>query len=80
MKISEIKTRTEEKHPFFFTRKTLRFFGQTMAMFKVSKCTDGRFLITCPGQWTKGSPAIPFGISTPLPIILISIEIEIFPY
>ena len=53
MKISEIKTRTEEKHPFFFTRKTLRFFGQTRAMFKVSKCTDGRFLIPCPRTMDK---------------------------
>jgi hypothetical protein len=48
MTISEIKNRTLETSPHFFTRKTLKFFGQTMRSFKVYKQTDGRYLITAP--------------------------------
>lgn len=48
MTIYEIKERTEETQPYFFERKTLKFFGQTMKDFKVYKQDDGRFLITAP--------------------------------
>ena len=48
MTIYEIKRRTEETAPHFFTRDTLKFFGQTMKDFKVYKQADGRFLITAP--------------------------------
>jgi len=48
MTIQEIKRRSEEKSPYFFTPKTLKFFGQTMRSFKVKKCEDGRYLISAP--------------------------------
>lgn len=48
MTISEIKQRTQATAPYYFTRKTMQFFGQTMRDFKVYKQADGRFLITAP--------------------------------
>jgi hypothetical protein len=48
MTISEIKNRTQENAPHFFTRKTLSFFGQTMRSFKQSKQADGRTKIFAP--------------------------------
>lgn len=48
MTISEIKQKTQETAPYYFTRKTMSFFGQTMRDFKVKKQSDGRYLITAP--------------------------------
>lgn len=48
MTISEIKQRTLETSPYFFSRDTMKFFHQTMRDFKVKKQPDGRFLITAP--------------------------------
>ena len=48
MTISEIKQRTQETAPYYFTRKTMQFFGQTMRDFRVSKQADGRYKITAP--------------------------------
>lgn len=48
MTISEVKYRTQEKQPYFFDRKSMKFFGQTMRDFKVYKQSDGRFEITAP--------------------------------
>ena len=48
MTISEIKRRTEENAPYFFTRKTLQFFGQTMRSFSVRKTQDGKYRISAP--------------------------------
>lgn len=48
MTIYEIKRRLEEKKPHFFSRDTLKFFGQTMRDFKVYKQKDGKFLIVAP--------------------------------
>lgn len=48
MTISEIKTRTQAKQPYFFDRKTMKFFGQTMRDFRIKKEPDGRFRITAP--------------------------------
>ena len=48
MTIYEIKRRTEETAPYFFTPKTLRFFGQTMRSFSVRKQVDGRIRISAP--------------------------------
>lgn len=46
MTISEIKYKTIETYPYFFDRKTLKFFGQTMNGFKVKKQNDGRYRIS----------------------------------
>ncbi len=48
MTIHEIKYLTEQTSPHFFTRSTLRFFGQTMKSFSVKKCADGRYRISAP--------------------------------
>tara|TARA_R100000008_G_scaffold13859_1_gene6767 strand:+ start:155 stop:376 length:222 start_codon:yes stop_codon:yes gene_type:complete len=48
MTIYEIKQRTKKTAPYFFSRNTMRFFGQTLKDFKVSKQEDGRFKITAP--------------------------------
>ena len=48
MTIYEIKRRTADNLPYYFSSKTLKFFGQTLKAFKVYKQTDGRYFITCP--------------------------------
>ncbi len=54
MTIAEIKRRTQETSPYYFTRDTMKFFGQTMRDFKVCKQSDGRFLITAPMRDRNG--------------------------
>ena len=51
MTIYEIKDQTKETAPYFFNRETLKFFGQTMKSFKVSKLNDKEYLITAPSYW-----------------------------
>lgn len=46
MTIYEIKELTQKTSPYFFSKDTLRFFGQTMKSFKVKKQKDGRYLIS----------------------------------
>ena len=53
MTISEIKERTAQTSPYFFSRATLRFFGQTMRSFSVHKQEDGRYRISAPYGPTK---------------------------
>lgn len=48
MTIAEIKRKTQETAPYYFTRKTMQFFGQTMRDFRVSSQPDGRYLISAP--------------------------------
>lgn len=48
MNIYDIKRATAETSPYFFTRETLRFFGQRMRDFKVKKQPDGRIKIAAP--------------------------------
>ena len=48
MTIYDIKRQTRETSPYFFSAETLRFFGQTMDSFDVSKCADGRYFIQAP--------------------------------
>jgi hypothetical protein len=43
--ISEIKSNTEINSPYFFSRDTLKFFGQTMKSFKVYKDSNNRIFI-----------------------------------
>jgi hypothetical protein len=47
MTIYEIKRRTAETSPYFFTRDTMRFFHQTLAMYRVRKL-GGKYLISAP--------------------------------
>lgn len=48
MTIYDIKRLTQETAPYFFTAKTLKFFGQTCRSFSVRKQADGRYLISAP--------------------------------
>jgi hypothetical protein len=47
MTIQEIKNRTRETSPYFFSEKTMRFFGQTLNSFKVEK-QGIKYLISAP--------------------------------
>lgn len=54
--IYEIKRASKKTSPHFFSRETLKFFGQTMKSFKVQKCDDGRYFIQAPrkhGGYTR---------------------------
>jgi hypothetical protein len=46
--IYDIKRLTSETSPYYFTSKTLKFFGQTMRSFSVKKQSDGRIKISAP--------------------------------
>ena len=48
MTIYEIKQRTLATSPYFFTAKTMKFFGQTMRSFSVKKLADGKYYISAP--------------------------------
>lgn len=50
--ISFIREATREASPHFFTRDTLRFFGQRVGMFKVWKGKSGAFYIAAPSYWS----------------------------
>ena len=54
MTISEIKRRTQETSPYFFSKDTMRFFGQTMRSFTVKKQDDGRYMIQAPMRDSNG--------------------------
>ena len=48
--IYDIKRLTMETSPYFFSKDTMKFFGQTMRDFKVSLLNDGRYKISAPSQ------------------------------
>ena len=43
--ISDIKSATSRTAPFFFSRDTLKFFGQSMSSFRVKKSPKGNIFI-----------------------------------
>lgn len=48
MTINEIKERTKDTAPYFFSEDTMKWFGQTLYDFRVEKQKDGRFKISAP--------------------------------
>jgi hypothetical protein len=54
MTIYQIKHATRNTAPEYFTRKTMRFFGQTLKDFSVRKQPDGRFRIAAPMRNYEG--------------------------
>ena len=48
MTIYEIKERTKKTAPYFFSKDSMKFFGQTMKSFAVEKQFDGRYRISAP--------------------------------
>jgi len=53
--IHDIKELTKETAPHFFTKETLRFFGQTMGSFSVKMQHDGRTRISAPMKDRQGN-------------------------
>ncbi len=51
MTIEDIKELTAQTAPNFFSTGTLKFFGQTMRSFSVTKQDDGRYFISAPSYW-----------------------------
>lgn len=51
MTIEEIKKRTKEKAPYFFSNDTMSFFNQTLEDFTVEKLSDTEYLIEAPSYW-----------------------------
>lgn len=49
--IYEIKKRTANKQPYFFTRNTLNFNGQTLRHFRVNVSPTGRIYIYAPSYY-----------------------------
>jgi hypothetical protein len=50
--IAEIRDATLAESPYFFTRDTLRFFGQTMRSFRVLRGRNDSIYIAAPSYWT----------------------------
>ena len=48
MTIYDIKRLTQESQPYFFSRKTLKLFGQTLKDFKVTKINETQYRISAP--------------------------------
>lgn len=46
--INTIKRKTAKKSPYYFSRDTLNFFGQSMHMFRVEESPTGRIFIYSP--------------------------------
>lgn len=46
--ISEIKSRTLKKAPYFFSKNTMKFFGQRMSDYKVKRSPKGKIFIYAP--------------------------------
>ncbi len=48
MNIYQIKRLTAQTSPYYFSRETMKFFGQTLKSFSVRNQPDGRYLISAP--------------------------------
>jgi hypothetical protein len=46
--ISDIEYAVRETSPYFFSKATLKFFGQTKSSFKVYNEENGKYLISAP--------------------------------
>lgn len=54
MTITEIKRKTLKKSPYYFSKKTLKHFGQTQSSFKVVKSKSGKIFIYAPLKDSRG--------------------------
>ncbi len=54
MTIYEIKERTKETAPYFFSRDTMRFFHQTLRSYSVTKQSDGRYRVAADMRDSSG--------------------------
>ena len=62
MTIYEIKRLSQDTAPYFFSRDTMRFFGQTLRSFRVKKQVDGRFKVSAPSgdNWDSDHETVRF--------------------
>ena len=51
MTIYEIKEQTKKTAPYFFSRKTMKFFNQRLKDFKVKKLNETEYLIYANSYW-----------------------------
>jgi hypothetical protein len=49
--IYDIKRLTSDTEPYFFSPKTMKFFGQRLSDYKVYKRKDGKYDIIAPSYW-----------------------------
>lgn len=56
MTIYEIKRRTAQTEPYFFSRDTMKFFGQTLKDFHVHKQDKKYLIIAASGNNWTGKP------------------------
>ena len=54
MTIYDIKRMIKNKEPFFFDRKTMKSFGQTLKDFSVKKLNEERYYISAPMRDSRG--------------------------
>ena len=54
MTIYDIKRMSEDKAPYFFERKTLKFFNQTLKDFSVKKLNGEKYYISAPMRDSRG--------------------------
>lgn len=54
MTIYDIKRMSESNAPYFFERKTLKFFNQTLKDFSVKKLNEERYYISAPMRDSRG--------------------------
>lgn len=57
MTIREIKTAVEthdKNNKYFFSKSTLKYFGQRLSMFRVSHIGGNDFMVSCPSYDTEG--------------------------
>jgi hypothetical protein len=54
MNIYDIKRATKETAPYYFSKKTLAHFGQTMKSFQVRKMESGRYIVEAPSYDREG--------------------------
>lgn len=48
MTIYDIKRLTQDSQPYFFSRNTLKLFGQTLKDFKITKINETQYRISAP--------------------------------
>ena len=54
MTIYDIKRMSEDKAPYFFERKSMRFFNQTLKDFSVKKLNEEKYYISAPMRDSRG--------------------------
>lgn len=54
MTIYDIKRMSEDRAPYFFERKTLKFFNQTLKDFSVKKLNGEKYYISAPMRDSRG--------------------------